>query len=103
MRSLVWSHLPGLTAQIHRPLRDSDSLPSPSNDDNLGFLDELDELGREWTWTEAEMRLEAAYDQGGVPAWIKAAMAEMAVEAKVERTKRARSKEGVERGEEKSS
>ena len=96
MRSLVWSHLPGLTAQIHRPLRDSDSPPPPSNDDDLGFVDELDEPDHNWTWEEAEKRLQAVYDQGGMPAWIKAAVAEMAAEAKVERARRLRGQGDVE-------
>jgi len=92
-----------LTAQIHRPLRESDSFPSLSNNDDLGFLGELDEPDHEWTWTEAEKRLQAAYDQGGVPAWIKAAVAEMAAEAKVERSRRLRGKWDVESEEKKSS
>ena len=103
MRSLVWSRFPGLTAQIHRPLRDSDSLPSPSNDDDLGSVDELEEPDHEWTWREADKRLQAAYDQGGVPAWIKASVAEMAAEAKVERAKRLRGKSEVQSGEGQSS
>lgn len=44
----------------------------------------------DWTWEQAENRLQIAYEEGGMSAWMKAAVNEMNAEEKMERTKRTR-------------
>jgi len=81
MRSAVLTRLPRLSARIHRPSETGDNpsdivpiLPSSSSEP--------------WTWTDAEERLKKAFDEGGLPAWGEAAIAEVEAEGHAERLKR---------------
>lgn len=79
MRLAIWRRLPGLTSKIHRP---------PEVDDEGVPISESHEPDLEWSWEDAEKRLQAAYDEGGFPAWVQAAMHELEAELKVERARR---------------
>lgn len=89
MRLAIWRRLPSLTSQIHRPPDlDDDGVPIIESDPDPS-----------WNWPDAEKRLQAAYDQGGFPAWAQAAMKEMEAELKIERAKRQRELDEAERKE----
>ncbi|RDB27132.1 hypothetical protein Hypma_004571 [Hypsizygus marmoreus] len=90
MRMAIWTRLPGLTTQIHRPLEE--------DDDGVPIADSQ-EPDPEWNWEDAEKRLQGAYDKGGFPAWLKTAAKEMGEELKVERARRQKKYERAERKE----
>lgn len=52
------------------------------------------ESDRPWTWDDAQERLTAAFDKGGLGAWADAAAREVEEEAKLEMEKREELKKG---------
>ncbi|KAF9456428.1 hypothetical protein BDZ94DRAFT_1315165 [Collybia nuda] len=87
MRLAVWRRLPSLTSKIHRP---------PDSDEDGGSVIDS-EPDPTWNWPDAEKRLQVAYEQGGLPAWLQAAMKEMEAELNVERAKRQRESDEADR------
>ncbi|KAF8056533.1 hypothetical protein FPV67DRAFT_640644 [Lyophyllum atratum] len=79
MRMAVWKALPSLTTQIHRP-PEVDDLGIPYTDSS--------EPDPTWDWEAAEKRLQAAYADGGFPAWLQTALKETEAEVKLERARR---------------
>ena len=89
MRILVWRSLPSLTSQIHRPPDENDQgLPNS----------ESSEPDPTWKWEEAERRLQASYREGGFTAWIETATKELDNEVMIERARRQKEYESVEKG-----
>ena len=81
MRAVLWSTTPVLASRIHRP---------PETDDERRAMLQVAPFGvqEEWSWPEAEKRLQKAYDEGDVGLWAQAVLRELEAEARVERSKR---------------
>ncbi|TFK33645.1 hypothetical protein BDQ12DRAFT_738659 [Crucibulum laeve] len=90
MRAIMWATLPSLSARIHRSPETQEEhqalrLALSSGMDSVTSSSVIDDS---WTWEEAEKRLQKAYDEGGFPLWMQAALREMEAEVEVERRKR---------------
>ncbi|KDR80684.1 hypothetical protein GALMADRAFT_241065 [Galerina marginata CBS 339.88] len=81
MRAALWSSAPTLTSRILRP---------PQTDKERQDIHLVTAFGvqEEWSWDQAEKRMERAYEEGGLPLWAQAALREVEAEARVERAKR---------------
>jgi len=89
VRMIMWRNLPGLTSHIHRP---------PSPDERDIFSEDRSTIStppEEWSWFDAEKRLQAAWDRG-FSEWVKAAAAELEAELRIERAKRSKEYEDAE-------
>jgi len=81
MRVALWSSAPNLTSRILRP---------PQTDEERQDVHQVTPFGvqEDWSWAQAEKRMERAYEEGGLPLWAQAALREVEAEARVERAKR---------------
>lgn len=68
---------PSLTSQIHRASEGETARGDPP-------LEGMED----WKWSEAEARLNIAYDKGGLPLWVQVVLHELDAEARLERLKR---------------
>ena len=77
--------MPFLSSRIHR----SPDLENSEDDPNAPQLHVNQESGAvEWSWPDAEHRLKAAYEEGGIMGWAEAALRELEAEGEMERSKR---------------
>ena len=82
MRLTLLTKWPLLASRIHRA---SDSAPLPEVDpDPPAPIPSADG----WSWNDAQARLAAAYEHGGVTRFAEVAVGELEAEAEVERRKR---------------
>ncbi|PPR06023.1 hypothetical protein CVT26_007502 [Gymnopilus dilepis] len=83
MRAVLWSSVPVLASRIHR---------APETDEERRAVLQVAPFGvqEDWSWPEAEKRLQKAYEEGGVALWGQAVLRELEAEARVERAKRER-------------
>jgi len=94
MRLLVSTRMPVLYARIHKALR-PEEISSPSL---CSAEDTVPSSHRsKWTWSEAEERLRAAFDKGGLEEWARAAAVETEQEAKAVNEERKRLMEASKR------
>ncbi|KAJ7724986.1 hypothetical protein DFH07DRAFT_854342 [Mycena maculata] len=82
MRRAVMERMPLLALRMRNALGSSDSTAKPKSHSEPP-----------WAWDDAEGRLAAAFDKGGLGAWADAAAREVEAEAKLEIEKRERLKE----------
>lgn len=82
MRQFIMYRMPFLSSRIHRPpdTEDGSDAPRLQVNENSGAI--------VWSWTDAEHRLKAAYEEGGIMGWAEAAHRELEMEGELERSKR---------------
>ncbi|CAA7265063.1 unnamed protein product [Cyclocybe aegerita] len=80
MRHILYTTLPSLSTRIHRP---------PETDEERHDVHSLAPFGieQEWSWEDAERRMNRAYEEGGFTLWAQTALREIEAEARVERAK----------------
>lgn len=82
------TRMPVLSSRIHRTLGGSVP-PAPDASASTPHLQRAEGTGElEWSWPDAERRLEDAYERGGFGGWADAALREVEDEGKVERARR---------------
>ncbi|KAJ6577082.1 hypothetical protein B0H10DRAFT_925940 [Mycena sp. CBHHK59/15] len=84
MRLAVMDRMPLLASRMHNALQP----PSPSEIASERLSEQQLQSEWPWTWDDAQERLSAAFDKGGLGAWADAAAREVEAEAKVEMGKR---------------
>ena len=91
MRLLVRTHMPALSARIHRATTEEDHTLTIANSPHQDVPSVPGIRGGqegEWRWPEAESRLRSAFDRDGFSGWVDAALQELEAEGQLERTKR---------------
>ena len=92
MRVLILTRMPILSSRIHRAAAAEDHPEDwePSSETNPP-LNPDDTSDVEWSWSSAEERLSAAFQERGFLGWAEAVMHELEAEGRVERKKRGHS------------
>ena len=79
-RRTIRTKMPALLSRMHRP--------TDLTEDDLQLMHDSSEADSQWSWLEAEVRMRAAFAEGGFSKWIQVAMSELEREANAERLKR---------------
>lgn len=82
MRQAMWRTFPRFTSSVHREPEAEEELAGLSGEILRGAVVE------NWTIEDAEKRLQAAYEKGGLAAWQELAVKELEIEVAVERERR---------------
>ncbi|KZT66604.1 hypothetical protein DAEQUDRAFT_674700 [Daedalea quercina L-15889] len=85
MRSFILRRMSFLSSRIHRP-PDPEDGGNDSGTPRLHVNQTAGTVG--WSWPDAEQRLKAAYEEGGIMGWAEAAIRELEAEGEFERSKR---------------